>query len=127
VESIELRYLADSVILIDHFNGIGPATDFLSAHASECALSVISRAETLAGFDDDGHALACELLDLFATLPMTADVADRAAVLRRRNRWKLPDAIQAAFAIEHELALVTRNTRDFGACTEPAVRIPYQL
>lgn len=122
-----MRYLVDSVILIDHFNGIGAATDFLAAHGSECALSVSSRAETLAGFDDDGHALACELLDLFATLPMTADIADRAALLRREARWKLPDAIQAAFAIEHELVLVTRNTRDFGACTEPPVRIPYRL
>ena len=38
-----MRYLLDSVILIDHFNGIERATEFLGSEAGECAISVITR------------------------------------------------------------------------------------
>ena len=42
---VALSYLLDSVILIDHLNGIDEATEFLAQHQPECALSVITRAE----------------------------------------------------------------------------------
>jgi predicted nucleic acid-binding protein len=127
VGSTRLKYLLDSVVLIDHFNGIEPATTFLSEHGSACAISVITRAEVLAGFDDDTEGLARELLDAFATLPVTAEAADLAAVLRRTERWKLPDALQAAIASLHGLTLVTRNTRDFQPGGTPDVLVPYRL
>ena len=61
-------------------------------------------------------------------MPITVEVADLAATLRRTQRWKLPDALQAAVAIRHDLVLVTRNTRDFQeGATNPAVLIPYRL
>ncbi|MBC7161758.1 MAG: PIN domain-containing protein [Immundisolibacter sp.] len=117
--------LLDSVIVIDHLNGIEPATRYLSAHGADCAVSVITRAEVLAGFDDTHTALARELLDLFPTLPITLDIADLAARLRRSERWKLPDAFQAALAMHHGLALVTRNTRDFRSGAGLEVVVPY--
>jgi len=43
------RLLLDSVILIDHFNGVEPATLFLAGHRHETAVSVITRAEVLVG------------------------------------------------------------------------------
>src|SRR5262245_51383708 len=46
-----LRLLLDSVILIDHFNGRPEATRYLASIAGEAALSVITRAEVLTGFD----------------------------------------------------------------------------
>lgn len=123
-----LKYLLNSVIVIDHFNGIPAATAFLSEHGTECALSVITRAETLAGFDDQSEPIARELLDHFTTLPMTIDIADQAARLRRTERWELPDAIQAAIAVQHELTLVTRNTKDFQpGGNRPSVLVPYQV
>ncbi len=125
--STRLKYLLDSVVLIDHFNGIKPATTFLSEHGSACAISVITRAEVLAGFADDTEGLARELLDAFATLPVTAEIADLAAALRRTERWKLPDALQAAIASLHGLALVTRNMRDFQPGGTPDVLVPYRL
>lgn len=122
-----MNYLLDSVILIDHFNGIAPATTFVSDHAAACGLSVITRAEVLTGFPREEEHLALALLDAFPTLPLTAEIADTAARLRRVRRWKLPDAIQAAFAKHHDLTLVTRNTRDFGTEDEIAVLVPYRL
>lgn len=123
-----MKYLLDSVIVIDHFNGITAATDFLSEQGNDCALSVISRAETLAGFDEQAHSVALDLLNLFSAFSITPDIADQAARLRRIQRWKLPDAIQAAVAIEHGLTLVTRNTKDFQPDNEVLpVRVPYRI
>ncbi len=120
-----MKLLLDSVIVIDHLNGIEPATRYLSAHGADCAVSVITRAEVLAGFGDPNVALARELLDLFPTLPITLDIADLAARLRCSERWKLPDAFQAALAMHHGLALVTRNTRDFRSGSDLEVVVPY--
>ncbi len=122
-----VKYLLDSVIVIDHLNGIAPATAFLADHASACAASVITRAEVLAGFDDADAPLARDLLDLFPALPITADTADLAARLRRRLHLKLPDALQAALAVGHELTLVTRNTRDFRSGPDLQVEVPYTV
>jgi predicted nucleic acid-binding protein len=84
--SAVLKYLLDSVIVIDHFNGFEPATTFLAEYGSECALSAITRAEVLVGFDEDTEPLALELLDIFTTLPLTSKTANTAARLRRTER-----------------------------------------
>ncbi len=80
----------------------------------------------MTGFDDATVPLALELLDAFATLTITREVADLAAKLRRTVRWKLPDAFHAALAIQHALKLVTRNTRDFRSGGGLEVLVPYQ-
>jgi predicted nucleic acid-binding protein len=53
-------------------------------------------------------------------------VADLAATLGRLNKWKLPDAFQAALAQIHKLKLATRNTKDFPAHYD-FVEIPYEI
>ncbi|MDN5849370.1 MAG: hypothetical protein L0H63_06965 [Nitrococcus sp.] len=58
---LAVKFLLDSVIRIDHFNGIRIATQFIGDHASESALSVITRAEVLAGFDADATGLSLNL------------------------------------------------------------------
>lgn len=121
------QYLLDSVIWIDHFNGIEPATAFIETHASEIAVSAITRAEVLTGFEDIAARLPIRLLDQFQFLAMDAAVADEAARIRRRYRLKLPDAIQAAFALCHRLKLVTRNTKDFSRQRFDFVVLPYRL
>ncbi|MDZ7791074.1 MAG: PIN domain-containing protein [Xanthomonadales bacterium] len=122
-----MKYLVDSVIVIDHLNGRVEATRFLADSASRSALSVITRAEVLAGCDEHNERPVIALLDQFPTLPIDVSTADRAARLRRTERWKLPDAIQAAIAIGHDLTLVTRNTRDFRPGERLDVLIPYQF
>jgi predicted nucleic acid-binding protein len=122
-----VRFLLDSVILIDHFNNIEAATNYLQQNWEEIAISVITKAEVLAGFAPADALIAAQLLDRFPNLEMTVQVADLAATLRRQERWRLPDAIQAAFAQIHGLTLVTRNTRDFPPERYKFVVVPYQL
>lgn len=119
--------LLDSVILIDHFNGVAPATDYLTRWVSDCAVSAITRAEVLTGFDEADWALPMALLAHYPVLAVDAAIADEAARLRRQYRWKLPDALQAAFAILHGVKLVTRNTRDFPPERFSFVEMPYRL
>ena len=122
-----MRWLLDSVILIDHFNGINAATQFIADECEAIALSPITRAEVLVGFDDNHLLLAVELLDQFPTLPITAIEADLAASLRRSERWRLPDALQAAIARCNGLDLVTRNVKDFPPDRYDFVKVPYTL
>lgn len=122
-----MNILLDSVILIDHFNGIRAATSYLRRTEGSSVISVITRAEVLSGFDAASAALALPLLDRFQTLPIDRDTADRAAHLRREHRWRLPDALQAALADIHGLQLATRNTRDFPPAKFKFAIEPYRL
>ncbi|TAK44034.1 MAG: type II toxin-antitoxin system VapC family toxin [Betaproteobacteria bacterium] len=121
-----MRLLLDSVVLIDHFNGLAAATRFLEGAQGEAAISVVTRAEVLTGFDRRAARKAAQLLDCFPTLAIDQAIADAAAELRREHGWKLPDAFQAAIAQHHGLKLVTRNRRDFPPERHDFVLIPYR-
>lgn len=118
--------LLDSVILIDHFNGVSAATDYLRNAEGKTAISVITRAEVLTGLGA-GAVKEKELLDRFPLLEINGPVADLAATLRREHGWKLPDAFQAALAQHHELQLATRNTKDFTPERHGFIVVPYAL
>nr|WP_295382694.1 PIN domain-containing protein [Pseudoxanthomonas sp.] len=122
-----MKYLLDSVVVIDHLNGHPEATRFISQHAREIAISVITRAEVLAGLPEPTRAVVATLLDRFPNLQITREGADIAAALRHAQRLKLPDAFQAALAISEQLTLVTRNTRDFRSNDMLTVLTPYHL
>lgn len=53
----QLKYLLDSVIVIDHLSGDCKATDFMASHGQASAISVITRAEVLAGTGADGEVV----------------------------------------------------------------------
>lgn len=120
------KYLVDSVIFIDHLNGIDKAGKWLESHFNgEAVISSITLAEVLAGATDEEKFIVKELLDKFKCLSLDAKIADSAAELRRINGWRLPDAFQAAAAIENDLELVTRNTKDFNPAKFDFVYMPY--
>ena len=122
-----MTYLLDSVILIDHFNNISFASEFIQQNKDVCAVSVITRAEVLTGFAPEQRELAENFLDCFVTLIIDKQIADLAAQLRYHYRWKLPDALQAALAQYHQMTLVTRNTKDFPVGKYDFVIVPYQI
>ena len=120
--------LLDSVILIDHLNGIKKATQFIiELNPLETAISVITRAEILTGLGKTEQAAVIPLLDQYQLLIIDKAIADLAAGLRREYGWKLPDAFQAALAQYHKIKLVTRNSKDFNPQKHNFVEIPYRL
>ncbi|QQR91194.1 MAG: PIN domain-containing protein [Myxococcales bacterium] len=119
--------LLDSVILIDHFNGIDPATQFIIQNADRMAISATTRAEVLSGFTEPALSKAKSLLNEIALIPIDTAIADLGATLRRIYKWKLPDALQAAVATHYGLALATRNTKDFSPDEHAFVHVPYSL
>ena len=121
------RLLIDSVILIDHFNGIAAATDYLRQKKELVCISAITRAEVLTGFEATGAVAARRFLNAIPLHVIDQEIADLAAGLRRKHRWKLPDALQAATALLHDCLLVTRNTKDFPVDAYDFVVHPYRL
>ena len=123
-----IERLIDSVILIDHLNGIEKATRFIAKlDPLETAISVITRAEILTGLDEDQQAEVISLLDQYQLLIINKPIADLAANLRRKYGWKLPDAFQAALAQNHKVKLSTRNTKDFNPQKHDFVEISYTV
>jgi predicted nucleic acid-binding protein len=121
-----IKRLLDSVILIDHLNGIDKATRFiLKLQPEQTAISVITRAEILAGLEEEDKKVVVALLDQYKLLIIDQPVADMAADLRRVHRWKLLDAFQPALALHHKIKLTTRNTKDFDPKKLDFVEIPY--
>lgn len=121
-----VNVLLDSVILIDHLNGTAVAERYLRG-LQQAFISVVTRAEVLAGVPSGEVSLVTQLLDRFETLAIDRKIADLAASLRREHRWNLPDAFQAALAQSHGLLLATRNSKDFPPSKFPWVVQPYSL
>jgi predicted nucleic acid-binding protein len=119
--------LLDSVILIDHLNGIDAATRYLRDVADTAHISVITRAEVLAGAAIEHVPDTRALLDRFGLIVIDREIADAAAELRRAHRWRLPDALQAAAALAHGLRLATRNRKDFPPDRFEFVVVPYEV
>lgn len=120
--------LLDTVILIDHLNGVAKASRWLNSIKDEGpVISVITRAELLTGANDNEIQDIEALLSQYACLSIDERVADLAAEFRRTNKVKLPDAFQAALAQHHHVKLATRNTKDFPPQKHGFVLIPYTI
>ncbi|MEJ2589319.1 MAG: PIN domain-containing protein [Deltaproteobacteria bacterium] len=120
--------LLDSVILIDHLNGVDKATRFvLGLDPQETAISVITRAEIWVGIAQPDLERVKALLDQFRNLAIDTPIADLGASLRKEHGWKLPDAFQAAVATYHHVKLVTRNTKDFDPRRHDFIEVPYVI
>ncbi len=124
---IKTEILLDSVILIDHFNRIHQASAYLKQVRDIAAISVITRAEVLTGFEPASRIVAAMFLDYFPVFEINKNIADLAATLRYDYKWKLPDALQAAIATYYNLKLATRNIKDFSPNKYDFVSVPYSL
>ncbi len=137
-----MKRLLDSCILIDHFDGIQRATNYLKTYKDECCISVITKAEVLIGFDSEiAFHQASQVLNYFPLIELDETITNFVIQIRRQQikkkatkepnekvrQWKLPDAIQAAIAIHYSLKLVTHNTKDFDINEHPFVEITYTL
>lgn len=100
--------LIDTDIFIDHLRG----SRQLKPGRHRLHYSVITRAELFAG--NTASNLTVELLAPIRELIIDRAVAERAGRIAREFALRLPDALIAATAVEHQLGLVTRNSNDFG-------------
>lgn len=101
--------LVDSDVLIDHLRG---ARRFAPSAEDGVAYSVVTRAELFAGRASQEDAVV-RLLAPFQELPVDRRVAELGGRLRREHGVRIADALIAATALVHGLALMTRNLRDF--------------
>jgi predicted nucleic acid-binding protein len=103
-----VRILVDSNILVDHLRGnrrFVPGDD-------EVHVSSLTSAELFGGQRGDERRVG-RLLGAMVELPVDRAVAERAGRIKRAFGARLPDAVIAATAIEHGLALLTRDAHDF--------------
>jgi len=101
--------LVDTDVCIDHLAGVRR----LPRSPGRLAYSVITRAELLAEAADVEPSVR-RLLAGMEELVVDRRIADRAGMLRRDvPGLRLPDALIAASALVHSVALHTKNTRDF--------------
>jgi predicted nucleic acid-binding protein len=118
--------LFDTNILIDHLNGVAKATRELK-RSTNPAISMITRIEVMTGAaTPDEEAILRAFLLNFQCLPVSSAVAERAAVVRRQMRVKMPDAIILATAEVAGRVLVTRNVKDFPSGMR-GVKVPYKV
>jgi predicted nucleic acid-binding protein len=119
-------FLYDTNILIDHLNGIAKATRELQ-RTGDPAISMITWIEVMTGASSPSEeAVLRSFLLNFECLPVSGAVAERAAVVRREMRIKMPDAIILATAEVSGRVLVTRNVKDFPSGMR-GVKVPYEV
>jgi predicted nucleic acid-binding protein len=100
----------DSVVLIDSLNGVEAARAKLRSFPDR-AISVISRTEVLTGARTEADEInAGAALDSCMNIPVTENIANLAAQLRREFRLKTTDALIYATARILGVPLVTRDT-----------------
>jgi len=118
--------LFDTNILIDHLNGVSKATREIT-RSKNPAISAITWIEVMTGAaSSEEEAILRAFLSNFQYLEITREVAERAAVIRRQKRLKMPDAIILATAEADGRQLITRNIKDFPSGTR-GVRGPYKI
>ena len=120
-----MRAVIDTNILVDYLRGLPQPRAELALYESP-AISLISWMEVMAGATPQTEGAARAFLQSFDLFEIDERTAERAVLIRKAKRIKLPDAIIWATAQVHQCLLVTRNTRDFDP-NEPGVRVPYTL
>ncbi len=112
--------LIDSDVLIDHLRKEKNAFDFFTAEIESGSLlfvSVISRAEILAGIRSGEETIVNNLFDVVTPITVDEVIADRAGeylrMFGKSDGLNIGDAIIAATAKEMKLGLVTRNVKHY--------------
>src|SRR5467141_1112958 len=100
--------LVDTDVFVDHLRGARR----MAPGSERILYSVVTRCELFAGLKTDEDAVR-RLLDPSEEIHVDRPIAERDERIRLAGDLRTPDALKEATAHEHELVLVTRNTRDF--------------
>ena len=121
-----MTHLLDSDVVADLLNGEPVMTAIIRVLLVQgSAVSVLGHMEVLEGARGSRDAASTvaaylQVLSALTLLPVTTAIAERAAGLRlelraakRQVNHRVLDILVAATAIEHDLALVTRNRKHY--------------
>ncbi len=124
--------LIDTDILIDSGRGLADAQRFVSDQyrAGAIRISIISAMELIRGCRNTRELRQVQtLLSEMTILPVSTAASETAyrlvEALYLSHGLAVPDALIAATAIEHRLAVYTRNTRHFEPISGLKVIRPY--
>ena len=113
-----MDYLLDTNFVINYFKGIfgGDARKFTDSIINRTTfISVITRIELLGweSIDAKDEIIITEFISDCTVFSLEENIINRTILLRKTNKIKLPDAIIAATALEHNMQLLSHNIRDF--------------
>ena len=115
------NFLVDTDVFVDHIRGARRVPRIAGSY------SVITRCELFAGDEKEEPAVR-GLLALHEQIGVDDAIAERAGRMRRAAPGlRTPDALIAATALEHDLELITRNSRDFAGIRGLRLRDPATL
>lgn len=100
--------MLDTDVLIDHLRGHRR----LNLSDPSQAISVVTRCELFAGRNVDEPALR-RTLSVLEEISVDDAIAESAGRVRRTAGIPVPDALIAATALQHDMAVMTRNRRHF--------------
>ena len=112
-----IKFLLDTNIVIGLLKGNDDATTEIlnkfNCSLSECAVSQITRMELLSypslKSDEENHIN--QFLSVISVLMLDQSVEQKTINYRRKQGGKLPDAIIAATALNHQLKLLTLDKK----------------
>ena len=110
--------LVDTDVMVDYLRGHGQAIDFLKQHTEKVILPAIVVAELYAGVKGQAEQAALDdVVSLFRVVPITAEIAKAAGLLKRdfgrSHGVGLADAILAATARAEDADLTTLNVKHY--------------
>jgi len=112
------KVIVDTNVLIDCMRGLDEAVAFIRAIKTRMILSAMTIAELYAGIKGAEEERAIEtLLSLRPIVPVTADIAKAAGLLKREfgksHGVGIADAILAATALAENARLATLNVKHY--------------
>jgi len=121
VKSNPLAVLFDTSVLIEFLRRKPKAVALfrdLSARQVNLAISCVTVAELYAGMRPGEEANVARLIDSLNCIPLTAEIAKRAGLIRAEQRrfgrtFALDDLMIGATAILYGFPLITDNRKDF--------------
>lgn len=124
-------YVIDTDILIDYIRLHAPALNFLDRLSKkERVISIFSQFELLKGCANKEQEVRINrFLKQFVISHLSEKIGKLALGLFRKYRWSfglgMVDSFIAATAIDHQLQLVTRNTKHYQNIPSLKIHSPY--